>query len=506
MKLQFYLRFLRPLRSLLFVAIYTAIAESWGQYFLHLDWGTASFLALAVAVPLLLGFFIAGAAHEPMHRAFALTLPNLRQRQRTAAGVSVLIAALASTWAATWIAPTVTPIATFGLACALIAPACIDRHQRFRGVSAPVVGFLSWLCLGLAAAEKLPVVLNRFPWLFLLGGIAVFTVSLQQGFSRKTARIRAHIPFIAYQTNFCSYLFHHDMPARWTAEILVHRAKLKNGRASTGRDWPLAIVGPRLRDWLRVLDQQLGVSPVRKQVTLFVSVVIMITVQIAVFGALGQFNQSQPIHLANFFAALARLSAPTSVEPDKFYSLLIVIATFPTLIPMLHGQIISRPRLAYPLARTRLADLIFLHLSRDLLVGLLVPALAIWTSSLIGQVVNRHLYPGLGLPAVAAFVLAFSPFLPFVAMNNFPCQRTSGKFASRIGLFCFICLFLGVTTIGLTQGRTLIFSPIGISISVLVTGGGLERLRRRIRRYYATCDLPDGAKWAMPFSAPAAVR
>mgnify|MGYP001544464727 CR=1 FL=1 len=504
MKLPTYFYFLRPLRSLFFAANAT-----WVGWFLMIylfDFGndTARLFALAVSLPQLLGFLIAGAVHEPMHRPFALLLPDLRQRQRLVATVSIIVSSLIVTICVAWAVPGVSTMAAFGLAGVLVALPCMagNNHQ----IRWPLAAYLIGLLLSPVIAPCLTLSMNTAPWSFLFGGVLLASFSLSRGFSRTSLRSRTSTFFVSDQSTIFTWGRSQREIARYLAERNEHKKRSKQRDLPSSREWTIRSVGPKSRDWLRVLDQQLGVSPVRKQVILFVSIVTMTGVQIAAFGVLGLFNQPQPFHFNDFFSALASLTAPAPIGHDAFYSLLIVIVTFPTLIPTLHGQVISRPRLAYPLARARLADLIFLHLNRDLLIGLLVPALAIWTTSLIGQMVNQHFHPGLGLPAVAAIMLAFSPFLPFVAMNSFPCERASGKFASRLGLFCFISLFLIVTGIGFTQGRTLILSPAGIFVSLLVTAAGLQRLRRRIRRHYATCDLPDGATLATTFSAPAAAR
>jgi hypothetical protein len=512
MNLRVYFRLLQPLRTVLFVLFYAAVALIVIYAFFRLGWPTETlFISGAITVPLLLGVALTSSVHAVLHRPFALLLPDVLRKMRRAAAFSYIGLALVVTLACHWIEPRAPEPALFGLALGLLTLACANRRRGFPrfGFPGTIPGTFAvaaaWLVFHLKYASTLLPSMQSTPAVFFAGGCTLTAATFGFGFSRRILRERATTPYFALNTTWAS-LCNQSAFRRYSKEQIQFNASRGIIAPCTGRDWPLATVGPRLRDWLRVIDQQLGVSPVRKQFTLFASMVTMIPVQIAAFGALGLFNQPQPFHLSDFFAALGGLTAPNPNGPDNFFILIIAVTIFPTATPMLHGQLISRPRLAYPLARTRLADLIFLHLSRDLLVGLLVPALAVWTSSLIGQVVSRHFHPGLGLPAVAAILLAFSPFLPFVAMNNFSHQSAAGKFASRLGLFFFVCLFFGVTLIGVTHGRALILSPAGISVSLLVTAAGLERLRRRIRRYYATCDLTDGATWAPPFGRPTAAR
>ena len=513
MNLRVYLRLLQPLRTMPFVVFYAAVALLFIYGALiglpdshRLGWPSETlFIIGAITLPLLLGVALTASVHAVLHRPFALLLPDVSRKMRRAAAFSYLGLALVITQACHWVEPRAPEPALFGLTLGLLTLACANRRRGFPRFVRPetlpgtFAVVAAWLVFHLKFASALLPAMQSTPAVFFAGGCTLSAATFGFGFSRRILRERATTPYFALYTTWSSP----STFRRYLQERMQFNASRPDRVRRTGRDWPLAAVGPRLRDWLRVLDQQLGVAPVRKQVTLFFKTVVNIGVYIAAFGTLGLFNQAQPFHLNDFFTTLGGLTAP---DPNNFFILIIAVTIPSSLIPMLLGQGISRPHLAYPLARTRLADLIFSHLSRDLFVGLLVPTLATWTTSLIGQAASQHFYPGLGLPAVAAILLAFSPFLPFVAMNNFPSQRAARKFASRFGLFCFISVFLGVTTIGLTHGRALILSPAGISVSLLVTAAGLQLLRRRIRRYYATCDLTDGATWAPPFGTPTAAR
>ena len=115
MTLRTYLRFLRPVRSLLVIAFYTFVASSFGRSLFRLNEATSLFLALSTALPLMLGIAIAGAAHEPMHRPFFLLLPDGLRHLRNTTLLAVVVFACAVTCAVAYVEPSVPPFATLGL-------------------------------------------------------------------------------------------------------------------------------------------------------------------------------------------------------------------------------------------------------------------------------------------------------------------------------------------------------------------------------------------------------
>ena len=130
MNLRTYLRFLRPVRSLLVIALFLEAAYLWAHSVFHVDGATARFLALTTALPLLLGIVIAGAAREPMHRPFFLLLPGGPRRLRKATLLALAVSAFAVTFGVACIEPSVSPFATLGLAAGLIALPGINRHYQ----------------------------------------------------------------------------------------------------------------------------------------------------------------------------------------------------------------------------------------------------------------------------------------------------------------------------------------------------------------------------------------
>lgn len=483
MKLLVYLRFLRPLRTLLVIAIYTGIAEGWGQHLLHFNTGTASFLALAVALPLLLGVFIAGAAHEPMHRNFALVLPNLRRRQREAAVFSLLIAAFATTCASTWAAPTVSPVATFGLACALIALPCLDRHQLMGGLTGALAAFLSWLLLGVIVGAKLTLALNAAPWLFLLGGLAFSVASLVQGFSRESLRVRADTLFVAYQTNVFSYLFHRGMMARWQAEIIARKNRQKKGWSMSGRDWTVRAVGATSLDWMRVLWHVNFGGRKRSsflRVQLQFSVVILFSV-VALLGFAHFFDQKE------YWATLAQSAAPdpkffmTNAATGMGVNFMILLPGMATLCALR----LFPPQIAYPISRARLARVVFWLTVTQWAAALMVPATTIFFISLIGQAMSGKFLPGFGLPALLAADLALAVLLPLMFAAG-TVRRSSFR------ILIAVPVVLAIISVGVTRylWSCYVLTLPGVLCMLVATAASQWLLWHRLRVQYAISDLP----------------
>ncbi len=494
MNLLVYLRFLRPLRSLVVVAIYTLLAELWGKSLLGLETVTSSFLALAVALPLLLGFFVAGAALEPMHRPFALVLPNIRRRQRANAAVSVLIAAVVATCGATWWAnATVSPVATFGLACALSALPCLDRHQRLGGQAGGLAAFLGWLSTCWVIGPKLALAMNTIPWLFLLGGLGICAASLVQGFSRGSFRARADILFIAYQTNFSSYLFHRGMVARWQAEVMAHRNRQKTSRSAPGRDWVVRSIGASSIDWMRVFwHANFGArkqgSFLNVQLGFAAAILVYTFTLLGIIYFIGQ---------KDIWAILAQLAAP---DPKMFTTKTAagVGVNFMLLLPgmaMVCASLTLRPQLAYPISRLRLARVVFWQAVVQWTAALVVPATTIFLVSLVGQIISGHFLPGYGLPALLAVDLPLAVLLPLLVATGTVRRPT-------FRLLATVPIAIAIISAGVTRPHLsgYVLSLPGILGMLGSIAASQWLLWHRLHRQYATSDLTLGTGFVNPLA------
>jgi len=509
MKPRIYLRLLQPARTARFALGYTTSAFLIGHAIFKFDWHESLFVTGTVTLPLLFGAALTGLLHAVLHRPFAVLLPDLPRKLRRAAAVSYLALATLVTVAIALIEPTAPAPAVFGLALGLLTLSCANRRQGFPRIM--ILGVLSGslalifalLVFHLRFAHGLLPALQAAPWAFFIGGSATAAALFSFGFARRTLRERATTPYFATAYTRASGI---DIPAFRRQIQEETRFNFDRGirKSRPGRDWPLSFVGPHRRDWLRVIDHQRAISPARFHIGMFSVLVIVIIIEVGMFGTLGLLHQPRSFHVADFLAVLASMTAPASAGISELSNLLIIAVFLPVSMPMLLGTTFSRPLLSYPLARVRLAKVVFAHTCRDLLVGLLVPSLAFWASSLAGQVANGNLHPGLGLPAMAVIVLVFVPFLPLLALQNYPGRTPARKLASRLGLFFSFAVFLGLVTVVRLKWSHFILSPGGVFVSLLTTIAGLNLLRSRIRRHYGTCDLIDEAARTPPFGAPSA--
>lgn len=482
MSLKSHVRFLRPLRSLIVMAPYAWVAMNLGQYQAHLDVRTARFNALAVALPLLLGIAIAGAAHEPMHRPFALLLPDLRRRQRRAAGISVLVAAFAATCAACWVDPTVPPLATFGLSGGLCALPCLDQHRRLRGMAGVLTACLSWIAVGIVPGAGLAAAMKVTPGLFLLGGWAIAAASVGQGFSRASARARAGTLFIAYQTVAFSLLFRPGMLARWQAEVARQWNRQTAGAAPPGRDWPARQVGPSAREWARVFwHANFGARRRGSyvQVQLAFAAIILVNLLLlpgiaAIFGGSGYWRtlaQCAAPDVANFGSAV-----DTGVGA-------VAMLLHPGIAAMI-ALMILRPQLAYPISREQLARTAYCQALTQWVSALLGPTAAVLLASLAGQIVSGQALPGYGLPALFATDLVLAVLLPLLVATG-TVSRPSRR------LLCAAPLLLAILLTAFTRplwSPTLLTWP-GMAIMFSASAGSQWLLWQRLRKEYATKDL-----------------
>jgi hypothetical protein len=507
MNLRVYFRLLQPARTMPFVAFFTAATLLFGHVFFKLVWPRETlFVTCAVTLPLLVGAALTGMLHAVLHRPYALLLPDLLGKVRRAAALTYLALAALATLACGLIEPAAPAPAAFGLALGLLTLSCANRRLGFPRLKflgllpGSLTVMLAWLFFHLKFAHDLLPAMQTAPWAFLVGGAGLAATTFALGFSRRTLRERATTPYFATAYTWASVVDKSTL-RRQLREQTQFNASRGLGQKPANRNWPLRTVGPRLRDWLRVLDHQRAVSPARMRVMIFAVMLAMIAGMIGGFATLGDFTGNHPFGSAVFLATLADLTAPIPTGTSDFSgSILIAVLVFSLSPPM--STSFSRPLLAYPLARRRLAEVVCAHTCRQFFSELLLPLLAFWVASLLGQFASGKIHPGLGLPAIAVIVLVYAPFQPLLALNYFVRGSPGKNFAISGGAF-----FLGIGTVALVllarmHWSAAILSPVGIAASLLATAAALALLRHRIQRHYRTCDLTDEAARGTSFGAP----
>jgi hypothetical protein len=487
MTLRNYLRFLRPVRSSLVIALYTWVAFLEGHSWFHFDKATSCFLALATALPLLLGIAIAGAAHEPMHRAFFLLLPDGPRHLRRATLLAIAVFAFVVTCAVAYVEPSVPPFATLGLAAGFMALPCINRYQSLGGLGGLAGAFGGWLLFILTTGGRLRPAMVAAPWVFLLGGFALTAASLAWGFSRRHLRQRAEIPMISFQSIFFSCLFHPRLMARQAEEGALRRSRRAKGIFPTGRDWTIRSVGSSTQAWMQVFwHAYAGRRRRKKFLTSQLAVVAPMLVGGIVIPLNAVFFMGPTHRLSDFWRFLAILAAPENMLPSSVVADAIwfmggmmqaTAAAFSLLM-------ILTPQLAYPISRERLARVVFGLSLVQLAVALALPAAAFFLLSLVGQIASGHFWPGYGLPSIVALDLALAVGLPLLAC--------AGSFRRPVVRILWAILFAFALLIAvITRGSWtpyLLTLP-GIVATVVVASASVVLLWLRLRRHYRNCDL-----------------
>ena len=483
MTLRTYLRFLRPVRSMLGIALCWVIISDCEPSWFHFDSATSWFLALATALPLLLGFAVAGAAHEPMHRAFFPLLPDGPQRLRRAALLAVAVFAFAVTCAVAYVEPSVPPFASFGLAGGFIALPCINRHRLLEGAAGAIGTIGGWMIFNLTAGGLLRPAMKAAPWAFLLGGFVVAAASLAWGFSRRHLRQRTESLFISLQSSVFSYLFHPRLTARLTEEIALCRNRRAKKDPPVSRDWPMRSVGSSTRAWMRVFWHAFAG---RRRRNNFLTIQLTLIAPVIIGGVIMGLSFGNSHTASDYWQSLAALtsSAPTrphasAASPNWIWGGLMQAgaAAFSFLM-------VPPPQLAYPISRERLARVVFGLSLVQLAAALTLPGTVIFLLSLLGQTGSGHFLPGYGLPRIVAIDLVLAVGLPLLA-----CTDLFGHSVLRLfwAVLVVIAIFVAVPACIYGMPHVLTFS--GIAVAALVASLSVGFLWLCLRRHYRTCDL-----------------
>ena len=486
MTLRTYLRFLRPARSLLVIAFYTWVAFIGEHTWFGFDKVTSGFLALATALPLLLGIAIAGAAHEPMHRAFFLLLPDGPRHLRRVTLLVIAFFAFAVSCAVAYVETSVPPLASLGLAAGLMALPCINRN-RLGGIEGWLLALGGWAVFNLTAGGLLRPAMMAAPWAFLLGGCALTAASLAWGFSRRHLRQRAEILFISPQSMFFSCLFHSRLMARRMEEVALYRYRRAKKNSPTGRDWPVRSVGSSTRAWMQVFWHAFaGRRPRNSFLTVQLTIVAPAIVGGLIFPLIigllnGHFHTS-----ADYWRSLAALASLEWQQPklplDGFERFLG--GFMQTLIAAFSLLITPPPQLAYPISRERQARVVFGLSLVQLAVALVLPATGVFLVSLLGQIVSGQFLPGYGLPSVVALDLALAIGLPLLACVG-SIKGSVGRilWAVPVGLGMIIAVLTRIYWMPYVQ------TVPGMAVTLLTASIAVGLLWLSVRHYYRTCDL-----------------
>lgn len=464
-------RFLRPLRSVLLAPLLATIAFSLSETFLRLDLAAAKLSACLVALPLLAGIFIAGAAHEPLHRPFALLLPGLRERQRRFAIFSTVLAALAITSITLWITPAIPPAANLGLIAALVALPQLGSH-RFQGfLSSHTTEFFVWLLLCLAFASNFAHLLTTFPFPLLLLGFGIAAFCFYRGYSREICRRRARIPYISVQTRFFCHLFQSAASERWQNECKAARQNPSVPAPTLVRRRSIQPLDSSAIAWLPVLRELAsGERRTTGSHHLARTAAVLLLAGFAIGPSIG-LARGQP----DYFTALAHI-----IDPRVSINVLCIGA-------MAFWLSVTLPTFPLPISRARLGRAVFLHFVTCWLFALLVPVAVLLLPSLVGQWVSGQTLPAFGVHPLLVTTLTLAPLLPLVLDANLNGVRRHMMMFLTISLAVILPLFV--------EKKFALYriEPVGGLIFTSLIAGSLVFMRWRILRHYATFDFLSGA-------------
>jgi hypothetical protein len=489
MTLRTYIRLFRPIPSLVFSVCYALIAFAFGGSLFRLDARTAWFLASAVALPLLLGFTLAGTVHEPMHRGFILLLPDSTRQFRRVTALALLVLAGFVTAAAALANPAVSPVATFGLAAALLALPCLDHHQLLAGMGGLCIAAVAWIALNFLIGPLVQPAMLAAPWAFCAGGLAVAAAALGRGFSRAHQRQRAETYF-APLINSLALIFDRRTAGRQVQELLLSRERRLQPKQKPGRDWTVRSVGPSTCEWMRVLLHGfLGGRPNNsypKTQLQFAAGFIVYVLGLPLLSSLFRLLSDRSMIIPGYWETLASFAGPISLSAKNPLTGMVQLMS-PLLQPgfaMVTAINIVRPQLPFPISRERLARTVFGLSLLQVGVALTMPGTIIFLCSLLGQFISGHILPNFGLRSFLGVDLLLAVGLPLVL-----CSGTFRHAAVRLFVALATSTPIGVAVYFRDTWTPMVTTVPSVLISLLVCGGTVYLLWLCLLREYQTKDL-----------------
>jgi len=428
----------------------------------------------------------------------------------------VLVCTTAITSASAWLFPAVPPPAVFGIAAALLALPILNRRRHVArsralhvavnlfGLQFPLMGVIGWALFMWIGAHRLVPAMVAVPWLFFAGGIAAAAGLLQLGFARTNLRERAETPFFSPNATWRA-LFSPPIMARHRDETRRHLVRCDSGhpQATTmpGRDWTVAAVGPRTRDWLQVLWHA-GYGATRRGSFLHAQRLIFLVMLSYAFvmpamGFMFALLDHRPFGFSGYLGSLAALSSAdlgavnsTAQFGSAFVSLLLFVGF--TFALALGSQL--RPQLAYPVSRERLARVSFSNALLQLVFALAIPSAALQFAALIGQLASGRFLPALGVPPLLLLDMAFIPILLLVA-SAARLPHAAARIPTFVALAAIACALAASRSL---WAESVLRVPVFLGI-MLTTTGALQLLWWQTRRHFRTCNLVAEAALARAF-------
>jgi len=491
MPLRTYLHLLRPVSAALWLTLGIALLSFILLFPRSHPPATFLFLVLTTASPFFAGMWLAGVAHEPQHRPFALLLPGLhrtlfRRTLATLLGLAVLLTGLA------WLArPDVPTMAVFGLVAVQLALPCANRRAFGWGGAGYVwafVAFLAWIVLVGRLNPRLADILKAAPWTFLFLGLATAAAALWYGFAPTSRRARAGSPYSPILGSVYPLYTQQSAIGRYAEETRqLNAGRQKNNKASN-RKWPLKTVSSRISDWVRVIDWQRHFSLPRLIATQFVISAFTILFLVGMPLLLPKHGAAPG---GSLLTALSRMLSPIQANMDQFPAMILTL----TLFSGFTNGFLSRPASFYPASRKRLSQAVFAHALLMQASAFTILLTCIASFSFLGQASTGSWQPWCGIPALALIAILAVALVPWVlALSYLAKSRHSAL------LFSFFPAVVGPVGIIIIRGKawSVPHTILIHTAALLLFALGLWLMWLSIRRHYRTCDLVAETAFANP--------
>jgi len=451
-----YLKFLRPLRSLIAVTLYALMAWALAEMWWRDSRGEAVLPTLVVALPLIGGLFAAGAAHEPMHQRFAMLLPGLRRSMQAKTTIIVIIMTVAVTWLTFRLWPEIPVGASFGLIVAAMAAPCLGQHRHPGNKWELLLLVLLWALTVGIGGTRLSAAMNTVPWLWLVSGVGAAGAFFALGFSTEVCRLRAGTRFLAPQTMFFNLSIMRDL-------ILERQMAAKQKTSRCDEMWRIAQARRRrVTTWDWVAAMRFGQVGNARQIPMWKAMLRMV--------------------LACIVGLAVILFIGGKVQGGPNISILFIVIYYNGLMQM--GQIASP--MVFPVSRSRLASLVFWRQLELMVFILCLPLLAIaatsWGVYAVAGVGKWFITP----QSIMGVGLLSAPFFPLL-MACGALLRKSHRVTSA--------LIVGLGTIMLVSAHSFLQSWVLSVPGVLTLGSlttlGLILLRWQLSVWWGRVDLSD---------------
>lgn len=484
MSLRTYLLLLRPIRTLalaafilptLFVLIGAVLGPSNAEFV---------FVALCLVTPLTLGSLLIAPLHEVAHRSSFPLLPGAGRHLHAGHFIGFGVAALLLGALAALCVSVVPGHAACGLVIACLALPLLNPNRAMGfGASAVFVPVLI-ISLILATAGHHPLIQlgTAAPWLLFVGGIAVAYTCFRIGFDPARLRARSANPF--YYAPQSTLLFvGTDVLQHAQAEAL-HRREHRRSRA--GVDWAKGTFRDTLHGWLSVLHHaRFGQSRLScSSISVFFATAAGLVAGLftIVFLDAGLDSQKWEAY-CRLLVETARGSGEITNSDIRLSFIVVPLVSYS--IVLASAVLAGVPPRPFPIARSRLANVLFLAFERRTLLALaggIVGTAAVLAMAAL--VANE--------PWSFALLHRFLP-LPVVALiaaNLLPMAVFSRGALTQIffGLLAFPGFIIATFAIVFRDSGSS-SSVFSIAIFSILTLASLAFTWSTFRRHYRTCDL-----------------